>query len=36
VAESCGLTLVALARPDSVLVVTHPERVTHAAVVAGK
>ena len=27
VAESCGLTLVALARPDSVLVVTHPRRI---------
>jgi len=26
-AEGCGLTLVALARPDSVLVVTHPHRV---------
>jgi len=30
VAEACNLTLVALARPDSVLVVTHPERITHA------
>ena len=27
VAEACNLTLVALARPDSVLVVTHPERI---------
>jgi FdhD protein len=26
-AEGCGLTLVALARPDSVLVVTHPQRI---------
>jgi formate dehydrogenase accessory protein FdhD len=26
-AEACGLTLVALARPDSVLVVTHPRRI---------
>jgi formate dehydrogenase accessory protein FdhD len=26
-AEGCGLTLVALARPDGVLVVTHPQRI---------
>lgn len=29
-AEGCGLTLVALARPDSVLVVTHPQRILGA------
>ena len=29
-AEGCGLTLVALARPDSVLVVTHPRRILAA------
>ena len=29
-AEGCGLTLVALARPDSVLVVTHPQRILAA------
>ena len=27
IAEGCGLTLVALARPDGVLVVTHPRRI---------
>jgi formate dehydrogenase accessory protein FdhD len=31
VAEACNVTLVALARPDSVLVVTHPQRVMPAA-----
>jgi formate dehydrogenase accessory protein FdhD len=30
IAEGCGLTLVALARPDSVLVVTHPQRILGA------
>jgi len=29
-AEGCGLTLVALARPDGVLVVTHPRRILAA------
>ena len=33
-AEGCGLTLVALARPDSVLVVTCPERITRAMLAA--
>jgi FdhD protein len=36
VADACGLTLVALARPDSMLIVTHPERVTHTTGAADK
>ena len=35
-AEASGLTLVALARPDSVLVVTRPERISHATAPAAK